>query len=62
MHSHTPAEERAIRDAALDETLESTFPASDPLSTTPNPDDAAAYERAKAETPPPPPETTRSRA
>ena len=27
----------AIRDAALDETLAATFPASDPLSTDPNP-------------------------
>jgi hypothetical protein len=38
-HHHTPAEERAIREAALDQTIESSFPASDPPSTTPNPDD-----------------------
>jgi hypothetical protein len=41
---HTPEEERRIRDAALDETLESTFPASDPPSTLPNPDDDDALE------------------
>ena len=38
-HQHTPAEERAIREAALDETLEGSFPASDPPSSNPNPDD-----------------------
>ena len=37
-HPHTPDEERRIRDAALDETLAETFPASDPLSSDPNPD------------------------
>jgi hypothetical protein len=44
-HQHTPEEERDIREAALDETLEGSFPASDPLSTDPNPDDHAALER-----------------
>ena len=38
-HNHTPEEERRIRDAALDETLADTFPASDAPSTLPNPDD-----------------------
>lgn len=38
-HHHTPDEERAIREAALDETLAESFPASDPPSTLPNPDD-----------------------
>ena len=38
-HHHTPEEERKIREAALDETLAETFPASDPLSSDPNPDD-----------------------
>jgi hypothetical protein len=38
-HNHTPEEERRIRDAALDHTLEESFPASDPSSTLPNPDD-----------------------
>lgn len=38
-HKHTPEEERRIRDAALDHTIEETFPASDPPSTLPNPDD-----------------------
>jgi hypothetical protein len=41
-HGHTPEEERRIRDAALDETLENTFPASDPPSSIPNPDDDIA--------------------
>lgn len=40
-HRHTPEEERRIRDAALDETLAETFPASDAPSTLPNPDDDA---------------------
>jgi len=38
-HRHTPEEERRIRDAALDETLAESFPASDAPSTLPNPDD-----------------------
>jgi hypothetical protein len=38
-HQHTPDEERAIREAALDQTIEASFPASDPPSTTPNPYD-----------------------
>lgn len=38
-HDHTEEEERRIREAALDKTLEDTFPASDPPSTDPNPDD-----------------------
>lgn len=38
-HQHTPEEERRIREAALDETLEGSFPASDPSSSLPNPDD-----------------------
>jgi hypothetical protein len=45
-HQHSNAEERRIREAALDETIEETFPASDPLSTIPNPDDEEALERA----------------
>ena len=44
-HQHTPAEERAIREAALDETIENSFPASDPPSTRPNPDDHSAPRR-----------------
>jgi hypothetical protein len=45
-HQHTPEEERRIRDAALDQTIENSFPASDPPSSTPNPDDHAAVDRA----------------
>lgn len=35
-HSHTTERER--REAALDKTIEQSFPASDPPSTDPNPD------------------------
>lgn len=45
-HRHSSEEERRIREAALDETIEETFPASDPLSTIPNPDDEGALKRA----------------
>jgi hypothetical protein len=45
LHDHTPEEERKIREAALDETLENSFPASDPLSSDPNPDDHTAVVR-----------------
>jgi hypothetical protein len=38
-HHHTPDEERKIREAALDKTIEDTFPASDAPSSLPNPDD-----------------------
>jgi len=38
-HHHSPDEERRIREAALDETLAGTFPASDPPSSLPNPDE-----------------------
>lgn len=41
-HKHSVEEERRIREAALDETLAGTFPASDAPSTLPNPDDDAA--------------------
>ena len=44
-HQHTAEEERAIREAALDETIENSFPASDPPSTDPNPDDHDAVDR-----------------
>jgi hypothetical protein len=44
-HDHTPAHEWEVRDAALDETVEATFPASDPPSTLPNPYDDSALER-----------------
>jgi len=46
-HQHTPEEERKIREAALDQTIEASFPASDPPSSDPNPDDHAALERPK---------------
>jgi hypothetical protein len=38
-HLHSHDEERRIREKALDETLAATFPASDPPSSLPNPDD-----------------------
>ncbi len=44
-HSHTAEEERVIREAALDRTIEASFPASDPPSTDPNPDDHDAFDR-----------------
>jgi hypothetical protein len=37
-HRHPPDEEARIREAALDDTVEGTFPASDPPATLPNPD------------------------
>jgi hypothetical protein len=43
-HQHTPEEERKIREAALDQTIKSSFPASDPPSTDPSPDDHDAIE------------------
>ena len=43
-HDHEPAEEKKIREAALDQTIEASFPASDPPSTDPNPDDEDALE------------------
>lgn len=36
-HLHSPSEEWRIREAALDETLAGSFPASDPPSSIPNP-------------------------
>lgn len=44
-HHHTPDEEKKIREAALDETIADTFPASDPPSTIPNPDEDEVLER-----------------
>jgi hypothetical protein len=41
-HHHTREEEEQIRDAALDETLEASFPASDAPSSIPNPDNDEA--------------------
>ena len=43
-HQHTLEEEHKIREAALDQTIEASFPASDP-SSNPNPDDHGALER-----------------
>jgi hypothetical protein len=48
-HNHTPEEERRIREAALDETIAESFPASDPPSTIPNPDDDEILEDQPAE-------------
>jgi hypothetical protein len=47
-HEHTPEEERRIREAALDQTIEGSFPASDPPSTDPNPDNHDAVVREPA--------------
>lgn len=44
-HVHTPSEERAIREAALDQTIEESFPASDPPSSVPNPHNHDAARR-----------------
>jgi hypothetical protein len=46
-HQHTAEEERRIREAALDKTIADSFPASDPPSTDPNPDDHSGIERAR---------------
>ena len=43
-HQHTPEEERRIREATLDRTIEDSFPASDPPSTNPNPDDDTVFD------------------
>jgi hypothetical protein len=43
-HDHTPDEERVIRESALDETIAATFPASDPPSSIPNPDEHDAVD------------------
>ena len=45
VHEHTPEEERHIREASLDETIADSFPASDPPSTDPNPDNHDAVRR-----------------
>jgi len=44
-HQHTPDEERKIREAALDETIAESFPASDPPSSIPNPDEDEVLEQ-----------------
>jgi hypothetical protein len=44
-HHHSDAEKRRIREAALDKTIEASFPASDPLSSDPNRDAHDAVER-----------------
>jgi hypothetical protein len=50
-HNHTTEEERRHRDRALDHTIEDTFPASDPPSTLPDPDDEDALND-RPQTPP----------
>jgi len=44
-YSQMPEVERLIREAALDRTIEASFPASDPPSTIPNPEDPDALRR-----------------
>lgn len=46
-HKHTPEEERLIREAALDDTIEASFPASDPPSTDPNPDNQESCDESR---------------
>lgn len=53
-HEHTPEEEKKNREAALDETIADTFPASDPLSSDPNPDDDSVIEAPEDEPDAPP--------
>lgn len=48
-HHHGEAEERRNREAALDRTIEASFPASDPPSTDPNPDAHDAVEQVVAD-------------
>jgi hypothetical protein len=43
-HEHTPEEERRNREASLDHTIADSFPASDPPSSDPNPDDDSVLE------------------
>lgn len=43
-HRHSPEEERRIREAALDQTIAESFPASDPPSSDPNPDNHSAID------------------
>ena len=53
-HQHTKDGERRIREAALDETLAASFPASDPPSTVPNPDDDTVLQPEPPAVPAPP--------
>jgi hypothetical protein len=46
VRDHTPEDERTVREAALDQTIEASFPASDPPSTNPNPYDHDALPEA----------------
>ena len=48
-HPYSPQDERAIREAALDETIEASFPASDPPSSIPNPADKEALIRKRSD-------------
>jgi hypothetical protein len=45
-HDHARDEERRIRELALDRTIADSFPASDPPSTIPNPEDHEALSAA----------------
>ena len=48
VHHHTAEEERRTREAALDETIAGSFPASDPPSSNPNPADYSALDRGRS--------------
>ena len=52
-NQRSPQHERAIREAALDETIEASFPASDPPSSIPNPADEEALVRQRSDEDPP---------
>jgi len=58
--SHGNAAERERREAALDETIEQSFPASDPPSSDPNPDthDTITREASEDDKPHPPSDRT----
>jgi hypothetical protein len=58
--SHGNPAERERREAALDETIEQSFPASDPPSSDPNPDTHAAITEETSEDDKPHPQSDRT--
>ena len=45
---HTPETEKEIRERALDQTIKDSFPASDPPSSDPNPEEEDAFDPSAA--------------